>query len=240
MDSKSKNNDPFGKAILAYANTKNKDLQIEVLQEDFEPDLIPIHYLFRTKKDMPKLELDALKLCKEKVLDVGAAAACHSKILKDNGKKITLIDVSEGAIEYIKKEKFENAYCQSIFEFQSKDKFDTILLLMNGIGIAGSIDGLKILLEQLKTLLAPGGEILLDSSDIKYLFEEEDGSLLIPISKYYGETKYQVKFKHEISDWFPWLFIDFDTLKMYSEKAGYKVALVSKGEHFEYLAKLSL
>ena len=85
MDSKSKNNDPFGKAILAYANTKNKDLQIEVLQEDFEPDLIPIHYLFRTKKDMPKLELDALKLCKEKVLDVGAAAACHSKILKDNG-----------------------------------------------------------------------------------------------------------------------------------------------------------
>jgi hypothetical protein len=111
---------------------------------------------------------------------------------------------------------------------------------MNGIGIAGSIDGLKILLEHLKTLLAPGGEILLDSSDIKYLFEEEDGSLLIPISKYYGETKYQVKFKHEISDWFPWLFIDFDTLKMYSEKAGYKVALVSKGEHFEYLAKLSL
>ena len=38
---------------------------------------------------------------------------------------------------------------------------------------------------------------------------------------------------------FDWLYIDFDALAYYAEQYGFTAEMVSEGEHYDYLARLS-
>jgi len=121
------------------------------------------------------------------------------------------------------------------------DKFDTLLLLMNGIGLAGTIEKLPDFLKKLKTLLAPNGQILLDSSDISYMYEEEDGGMWLDLGReYHGELTFKMHYKKQSSDEFDWLYIDYTKLKDIAQTVGLKCEIVEEGEHYDFLAKLSL
>jgi precorrin-6B methylase 2 len=232
-------NDPFGEAILEYFE-KGKAPDLIVNSNYTEDENIPVSYLFRTKKEMPEIELAALENCRRKILDIGAAAGCHSIILQEKGFEITALEKSEKACEVLRKRNIQNVVCSDIYNY-AEAKFDTILLLMNGTGIGETLTGLWKLLTQLKKLLAENGQILIDSSDIKYLFEEEDGSYWIDLTNdsYYGEMEYEVKYKNSVSK-FKWLFVDFQKLKKVAGKAGFECRLVEKGEHHDYLAQLKI
>ena len=230
-------NDPFGDAIHDYSE-KGKAPNLIINSNYTEDEQIPVSYLFRTEKDMPAVEIAALKLCKGKILDVGAAAGCHSLVLQKKGFNVTALEISEKATEVLKKRGIQKIVKEDIYSFSAR-KYDTILLLMNGTGIGGTISGLKKLLLHLKTLLNEKGQILIDSSDIKYLFEEEDGSVWLDLAntKYYGEMNYEVTYKKSTAK-FDWLFIDFNSLKNIAEEIGLRCQLVKEGEHFDYLAQL--
>ncbi|MCF6333431.1 MAG: methyltransferase domain-containing protein [Draconibacterium sp.] len=229
--------DPFGQAIHDY-HSKGKAADLIVNSNYTEDEQMPVSYLFRTENEMPKIEMKALKLCRGKVLDVGAAAGCHSIYLQKKGFNITALEKSELAVEVMRNRGIKNVICADIYSFSDK-KYDTILLLMNGTGIGETIEGLKKLLLHLKSLLTETGQILIDSSDIKYLFEEEDGSLWIDLAnpKYYGEMEYEVTYKKSSSK-FNWLFVDFDSLKKIADEVGLICKLVEEGGHFEYLAQI--
>jgi hypothetical protein len=115
-------------------------------------------------------------------------------------------------------------------------------MLMNGIGIVGELKKLGKFLAHLKTLLRPGGQILLDSSDIIYMFEtDDDGGYWIPDSpSYYGEVTFEMEYKKERTDPFKWLYIDYNTLQRAAVHANLECELIQEGEHYDYLAKLSL
>lgn len=230
-------NDPFGQAIHDY-HSKGTAADLIVNSNYTEDEQIPTAYLFRTEKEMPKLELTALKLCRGKVLDVGAAAGCHSIFLQKEGFNITALEKSELAVGVMKNRGIKKVICADIYSF-SGEKYDTILLLMNGTGIGETIEGLKKLLLHLKSLLTENGQILIDSSDIKYLFEEEDGSLWIDLAnpKYYGEMEYKVAYKKSTTK-FNWLFVDFDSLKKIADELGLICKLLEVSGHFEYLAQI--
>lgn len=230
-------NDPFGEAILEYSK-KGKATDIQINSNYTENESIPVSYLFRNEKQMPELEKKALKQCKGKILDVGAAAGCHSIVLQKKGFNVTALEKSELAVDVMKRKGIIKVLNVDIFEYNEK-QYNTILLLMNGAGIGGTIPGLKRLLQHLKSLLHDGGQILIDSSDIKYLFEEEDGSLWVDLAndKYYGEMEYEVSYKKSSSK-FNWLYIDFENLTKIAELVGLKCKLVAKGEHYDYLAQL--
>jgi len=232
-------NDPFGNAISDFFE-KGKAPSLTVNSNYTEDEEIPVSYLFRTEKEMPAVELEALKLCKGKTLDVGAAAGCHSLVLQKKGYNITALEISEKAVDVLRKRGIQKVIQTDIYDF-SENSYDTILLLMNGAGIGGTVAGLKKLLIHLKSLLNEKGRILIDSSDIKYLFTEDDGSFWLDLAneKYYGEMEYEVTYKKSTAK-FNWLFIDFDLLKKIATEAGLKTALVLKGEHFDYLAQLKL
>ena len=122
---------------------------------------------------------------------------------------------------------------------QFEGGFDTILLLMNGTGIAGKIEHLPALFQRLKALLNPGGQILIDSSDLKYIYENEDGSFDINLNgAYYGEVDYQMIYKNVKGDRFDWLYVDFPLLKSIAETCGLHGELVAEGEHYDYLARI--
>ena len=232
--------DPIGRAVSDY-HFHSINLPIIIHSDDFDDDTIETSYLFRTHKQMPDIEKKALKLCCGTILDVGACAGVHSVYLHEKGFDVTSLETSALCCEVLRDKKLSNVIQEDIFKFNNQ-KFDTILLLMNGTGIAGSLGGLEVLLHHLKTLLNPEGQILIDSSDLIYLFEQEDGSALIELSsdKYYGELTFQTEYKDWISHPFPWLYVDLNNLEDAIEKNQLKLDKVFKGQHYDYLARITL
>lgn len=238
MQQKNSGGDPIGQAILDYAKNK-KPFDIVVSSDLCDDDIIPIEVLFRSYKDMPELEKKALNLCKGRVLDVGAAAGVHCHELIKKGHEVFAIDTSPGAIEYLKN---TGIPCQqvSFLDFKPVQKFDTILMMMNGIGIAGRLSQLEKTLLKAKELLNPGGQILCDSSDVRYLYEDEDGSMWLDLnSEYHGNFKFQMHFKKVSGPWFEWLYVDYDNLHEKATKLGFKGKRVLEQED-HFLAQLSL
>ncbi len=229
--------DPVGKAILDFAQTRKPD-DIIVCSEICEDDIIPIEVLFRNEDEMPELEIIALNKCTGKILDVGAGAGSHASYLTNIGKDVTAIDISEGAVEFMKEHGIKSKNI-NFFDFKG-EKFDTILMLMNGIGIAGTLANLEKTLTHAKSLLNEGGKILCDSSDIKYLYEDEDGSLWVNLNQeYYGNFRFQMKYKKETGPWFDWLYVDFDSLFTAAKNVGLKCTRVYEQDD-NFLAEISL
>lgn len=241
MSKNNTNPDIFGHAISDFFHGKDTE-DITVYSNDFDNDLIPVDYLFREFKEMPPLERAALERCNGKILDVGCGAGSHALHLQDTKNfTVTGIDISEKGIEICQKRGLKDARCEDFFQLKN-ETFDTILMLMNGSGIVGKLSNLEPFFKQLKTLLAPKGKVLIDSSDLSYLFEQdEDGGVWIDASQgYYGELHYQIGYKNEISEKFDWLFIDFETLRFAAESNGFACKLLQEGDHYDYLAELTI
>lgn len=229
--------DLFGQALLDYQNG-NYTEDIITSTNISDEDVLPIPYLFRAFKDMPKLEQQALKLCKGSILDVGCGSGSHSLQLQKKGLKVKAIDISKGAIEVAKQRGVQTCEVKALLD--ETETFDTILLLMNGTGIFQELSQVSKHLSHLKNLLNPNGQILIDSSDIKYMYEDEDGGYWMDMnSRYYGELDYFLAYKGEKEAAMKWLYLDFETLKLACETIDLKCELVLEGEHFDYLARLS-
>ncbi|MBR5852176.1 MAG: class I SAM-dependent methyltransferase [Bacteroidaceae bacterium] len=234
-----KEKDPMGMAISDYYHT-GKAGKLRVLSSMFYEDEIPVATLFRDFDEMPIQEQKAIELCRGKILDVGAGSGCHSVILKERGHETVAIDISELSVE-VMRERGIDARNTNFFDETFTEKFDTILLAMNGIGIVGKIDNLPAFFRSIKRLLAPGGQVLLDSSDIRYIFMDEDGGMDIDLAAgYYGEIDYKMRYKNITGKPFDWLYIDFDTLSMYAEEHGLICEKCIDGEHYDYLARITL
>jgi len=233
--------DLFGKAMYDF-QTNNSPENIITETSISEEDEMSVEYLFRSYNEMPKLEQKALQLATGKTLDVGCGAGSHSLSLQnDRNLVVTSIDISEKAIATCKLRGVKNAQIENVLDFEG-EKFDTIILLMNGVGIFGKLENCNKYLSKLKSLLNPGGQILLDSSDIIYMFDEdEDGGKWIPSNNdYYGELVFNISYKGEKEDAFDWLYLDYNTLQNAAIANGFKCELILEGEHYDYLAKLSL
>lgn len=233
-----KDQDPMGQAIYHYFHC-NDNTPIKVNTNITEGEELPVSHLFRKYSEMPFLEKEALRLVKGKVLDVGAGPGAHSLYLQNNGFDITSIDKSELSCEIMKEQGLKNVICDDIWTFESEG-YDTIIFMMNGIGLVKNLEGLQVFLEYIKSFLCPNGQILLDSSDIKYMFNDDDGLRSDMNLAYYGELKYQLTYKHYNSITFPWLFVDFDRLRNIAFNSGWTTELIYQDDHFHYLARLTL
>lgn len=229
--------DPMGSAIAEYY-AKGKAAKLRVFSSQFYEDEIPVETLFRCIDEMPPQEQEALRQCRGRVLDVGGGSGCHSVELMKMGMDVVAIDISELSVQVMKQRGID-ASVVNFFDKTFDEKFDTILMAMNGIGIVGKIERLPDFFMRLKQLLAPGGQVLLDSSDIRYVFENEDGSFDINLAgAYYGEIDYRMQYRGIKGEPFDWLYIDFDTLSMYAEQYGFSCVKIIDGEHYDYLARI--
>ena len=250
----------MGRAIADYHKSK-KASKLRVFSPMFEEDEIPLTTLFRSYESMPEIERKALDMAKGRILDVGAASGCHSLVIQERGMDVTAIDISPLSVETMKErgikkvleqdffamegQAMEQREPSSLLEWPSRDRvrrsqYDTILMLMNGIGIVGTLERMPEFFKQLDKILAPGGQVLCDSSDISYVFEDEEGMIDIPNEMdYYGEHSFRMQYKDTIGEPFDWLYIDADTLKQKAGRCGYTVEIVAEGEHYDYLARIT-
>ena len=230
-------NDPMGHAIADY-HKNGKASRLRVFSPMFDEDEIPVKTLFRPLEEMPAIEQEALRLACGSILDVGAGAGCHTLALQEMGKRVTAIDISPLAVATMRHRGVVDAQEQDFFTLDGK--YDTILMLMNGIGIVGTLSRLPAFFMQVDNLLADGGEVLCDSSDLCYLFEDEDGIIDITgIDGYYGELTYRMQYKDIQGEPFPWLFIDPDTLMEHAWAHGFDAEVIARGDHYDYLARIT-
>ena len=232
--------DPMGTAISDYFNHRRAD-RLRVFSSQFEEDVIPVKELFRNIQSMPVLERTALQMATGRILDVGAGSGCHALALQEMGKEVCAIDISPLSVEVMKQRGVNDVRLTNLFDGTFTETFDSVLMLMNGSGIIGKLSNMPYFFRRMKCILRPGGCIWMDSSDLRYLFEEEDGSIVIDLAgDYYGEIDFQMQYKDVKGEPFDWLYVDFQTLSLYASEYGFKAELVKEGKHYDYLAKLSL
>ncbi|SDK66347.1 Methyltransferase domain-containing protein [Catalinimonas alkaloidigena] len=230
--------DPMGQAIRDFWQGQADDA-IVVTSDRADDDEIPVAYLFRTWDEMPPLEQEALRACRGRVLDVGAAAGSHALWWQAQGGAVTALDYSPLAVEVMQQRGVHDARAMR-FEDLHDETYDTVLMLMNGAGLAGTLGRLPAFLQHAATLLQPGGQILLDSADILYLYEEEDGSYYLDLNdRYYGEMRYQMQYKDARSKPFSWLFVSYDLLEDAAHAAGLHCECLAEGDTDNYLARLT-
>lgn len=230
--------DPMGAAIRDYFR-QGKSAQLKVLSSLFDDDEMPVAHLFRSYHEMPPLEQRALNEARGKVLDVGAGAGCHALALQERGFDVTAVDISPLSCETMKERGVANVECVNIFNQRFQERFDTLLLLMNGTGIAGKLSRLPQLLSRLKQLMTPGAQILIDSSDLRYVYEDENGVLDVDLDgAYYGEVDYQMTYRNIIGKSFDWLYADSVVLAECCRQCGLKCEILAQGNHYDYLARI--
>lgn len=230
--------DIIGQALLDYYHGNYSE---DILTETniSEEDELPLPYLFRSYCEMPEIEQKALDLAKGKVLDVGCGAGSHSLYLQEKGLDVLGIDTSKGAIEVCKLRGLQNAEHIDFLDLNSKE-FDTILLLMNGTGIFQNLEKTSEYLQHLKSLLKPEGQILIDSSDLRYMYDSyEDGGILVPADRYYGELEFTMSYKGMQSELFEWLYIDENLFETICTDNKINFEVVARGSNFDYLARIT-
>jgi SAM-dependent methyltransferase len=196
---------------------------------------MPVDIYFRDEDDMPDIEWLALNECRGQILDIGAGAGGHALLLQERSFDVTALDISALAAGVMKARGVNKIVIADIFEYQEQ-QYDTLLLLMNGIGLTGTLLNLKVFLQHVKQLLKPGGQLLFDSSDIAYLYEgklPDDG-------KYYGEIQYQYQYNQQKTDWFPWLYADEKIMTKIADETGYNMEVLLEDEFKQYLVRLTL
>lgn len=230
--------DIIGQALLDYYyGNYSEDILTET--NISEEDELPLPYLFRSYDEMPSIEQKALELAKGKVLDVGCGAGGHSLYLQEKGFDVMGIDTSKGAIEVCKLRGLQNAKRIDLLDLNN-EKFDTILLLMNGTGIFQTLDKISEYLRHLKSLLNPNGQILIDSSDLRYMYDSyEDGGILVPADSYYGELEFTISYKGMQSEPFDWLYLDENLFETICTANNLNFEVIARGSNFDYLAKIT-
>lgn len=225
--------DIYGNALLDFHQTGKADI-LWLHNSYDEPEEMPIEVFFRGEDDMPEIELKALGLCKGKVLDVGAGVGSHALLLDQKKIDVTAIDISPIAVQIMQERGVKSPQLQDFYKV--KDKYDTLLFMMNGIGLTGTLQGFEDFLERAKQMINPKGQLLFDSSDISYLYED----MPMPTNQYFGEISFCYEYKKQKGSWFNWLYIDPTTLQRLCKKHGWNCKIVFVDDNDQYLAQLTL
>lgn len=232
--------DPMGQAVLDYLKN-GKAAAITVRSTIFDDDEMPVEHLFRTVAEMPLLERAALSYARGRVLDVGAGAGCHALALQQQVPDVVSIDVSPGCVEAMRLRGVQQVYLADFFTDDFGQDFDTVFMLMNGLGICGGVNELPVFFARLDTLLAPGGSVITDACDLSYIYEDEDGFLdLTGVEEYYGEVDYRMSYEAVEGEPFNWLYIDSETLMLEARKYNYEVEILRQDtSSTAYLARIT-
>ncbi|HIK19708.1 MAG TPA: class I SAM-dependent methyltransferase [Synechococcus sp. M44_DOE_062] len=130
-----------------------------------EPQVVSPEVFFT--QELPEVEALALELCRGRVLDIGAGTGRHSLLLQEEGFAVAALDRSPVALQIMAERGVRCRIAADLFHWPGpEDPFDTLLLLMNGVGLVGSPSGLEHFLRLARHWIQPTGQLLLDSTDL--------------------------------------------------------------------------
>lgn len=224
-----------GQAIFDYWKKKHKKGYLKLHNSYGVPEKMYLDSFFRGWDELPEVEEVAMEVCEGSILDIGAGAGRHALILQEMGKEVSAIEVSPLCAEVMRQRGVKNVIEGDIFIYKDQ-KFDTLLMLMNGIGLVGTLEKLEEFMILMKGLISPDGQWVFDSSDITYLYSDTE----LPTDKYFGEIEYQYEYNKLKGPWFKWLYVDKTTLTNMAIKTGWEIQIIYENDQDEFLARLTL
>lgn len=183
-----------------------------------------IRRYLRKPSYLVSLEKQLIKEARGHILDIGCATGYYLPLLMKQGVTVGM-DISDNLIDIARKNGLENCFVGDIFKFKFKNKFDTITLLENNIGLGGSIINTKKLLNKLKNLLNKNGQILMIIRNID--------------NQNYFKIKLRPCWKGIVGDRFEWISFNINYLKDFLLKSGFIVDILGKDEK-SYLIKATI
>ncbi len=227
--------------MLAYHRGQH-DATI-VVYDDYERDEAPISYFFRESDQFPPLELTALAHCRGRVLDVGAGSGCHSLALQQRGLSVTAIEISPVLVDILRQRGVRDAREATWMDLRLDEPFDTVLMMMNGVGLAETLDGLDRFFREARRLIRPDGQILADSTDVRVRMDPDarrTGRLRRPDGRYIGELHFQLEFEGRKGPPFGQLYVDPETLQRKASAGGWGCDILHPPDEYgNYLVRLT-
>jgi 2-polyprenyl-3-methyl-5-hydroxy-6-metoxy-1,4-benzoquinol methylase len=232
--------DTYSQALKNYHDGK-EPFNYEIVRDDGYSSIVPLSVFF-DDSGYSNIELLALDRCKGKILDVGAGAGRHSLELQRRKVNITAIDISHSAVDIMKNRGVEKIIHSDIMSL-SNVKYDTLLMLMNGIGMVENPENLDKFLLKAKQLLSKNGVIIFDSVDVlktenpKHILYREKN---IKNGDFPGQQKLKINYAGAKGEWFYWLHLSFEEVSQVVKKYGFAIELVSMQENGQYIAELQI
>lgn len=237
---------PFGWALIDYWRRPDPVASMLVVMEDGER--LPLHTstFFRSLADFPMPERMALECCRGRVLDLGAGAGAHSLLLQERGIEVTAVDICPAAVEVMRHRGLGDVRLDAYQTLSDKPEmvgaFDTLLLMMNGIGVVGEVAGLGPFFGAAARLMAPGGQILCDSTDLRVIDDDREQRRMRQRQQdglYRGETRQRIAYRGIVGTTFGWLYLDLETLSRHAKRWGWHCQALFTSEDGSYLARLT-
>ena len=223
---------PFSQALIDYA--EGNTAHSLILHNSYgEPEEMSIEVFFREAVDLSPLEKLVIESCSGEILDIGAGAGALSVILQQKNQQVTALENDQGCVELMKAMGIQSGVEGDLWHYEAQ--YDTVLVMMNGLGLAGKLDRVPGFLKKCMSLLAPSGQLLFDSSDISYLFEDETAK---KTEGYFGEVQYKYEYRNKSGDWFDWVYVDQNTLKGICSELSLKLEILHTNEYDQYLARV--
>jgi len=231
--------DAYGQEVWAFFQ-KKKSYEI-VERDDGFIDLsggAPAAY-FAEFKDWPKIQKQAIKFAKGKVLDIGAGAGRVSLYLQKQGFDVTAIDNSPLAIKVCKKRGVKHARVLPIERINvfKPSTFDTIIMFGNNFGLFGSFKKAKTLLKKLHRITNPNALIIAESNDpyktddpvhfAYHKFNKKRGRMS-------GQLRIRIRFRNYIGDWFDYLLVSKDEMKKILKDTGWRIKKFIDSDNYMY------
>jgi SAM-dependent methyltransferase len=224
--------DILGSAIESYF-LRNDDTPVRVfINKNEEPKMYPSIF-FRPYRNMLKYEKIALRECQGEILDLGCGAGCHSLYLQGKGQEVTAVEISKKSAKVAQARGVKKIINEDWRNLRLKN-YDTVLVLMNGMGLAESPAELKVMFRKLKSFLSKSGSILIDSTDVTYA--KADWPMLD--SEYFGKVQFELKYRGK-TQCFPWLFVDFETAVKTANSVKLNVEVLERARNGHFLLRLS-
>jgi SAM-dependent methyltransferase len=186
------------------------------------------------------MEQLALARATGRVLDVGAGVGRHALFLQERGVSVTAIEIEPDLVTIMSERGVAEPLTGSVFSLAGL-QFDTMLMLMNGFGLVGTLAGAEAFFERVRHLVSPTGQILCDSFDVRrttnpmhLAYHEANRRMGRPA----GQMRFSFEYQDRRGDAFDWLHIDFAALRDIAARHGLSAELLAQEESGHYLTRL--
>ena len=214
-----------------------------VVYDDYERDEAPLSYFFREPEQFPPLEVMALEHCRGRVLDVGAGSGCHALALEQRGLSVTAIEILPGLVDILRDRGVRDARQASWMDLEVQEPFDTVLMMMNGLGLAETLPGLDRFFRMARRLVKPDGQVLADSTDVRVRMDPQAakaGRMRRPDGRYLGELHFQLEFQGRKGPPFGQLYVDPETLQRKATANSWGCEILRQPDEYgNYLVRLT-
>lgn len=232
----------FARAMLDHWMGKRATVYFERDDGFVDPSQVEM-YLWPANK-WPKMEREALKEVRGRVIDLGCGPGRHALYLQTRGHEVVGVDSSPTQVALARIRGVQQVYLGDVKRLpKGLGTFDTAIMMGNNLGLAGDVPRMRRFLRDLRAIMRRRGR-LVGHSRIPGTWSKDH----LPYVKWNlkrgrppGLITLRIRYKGEVGDWFDLLLLPPEELARIASSAGWELTkVIWEGGHApgDYVAVL--